>query len=74
MKRIELSKEQKEMTLEQIKAYFYEERDEQIGDLQSKLFLDFIIEKVGPQIYNQAIVDMQKYMSERVEDMYAYML
>lgn len=74
MRKLTLTDEQRQIALEQIKTYFYEERDEQIGELQSRLLLDFIIEKVGPQIYNQAIVDMQKYMSERVEDMYAYML
>lgn len=74
MRKLELTDDQKTLALEQIKNYFYEERDEQIGDLQSRLLLNFIVEKIGPHIYNQAVMDMQKYMGERVEDMYAYML
>ncbi|WP_432667405.1 DUF2164 domain-containing protein [Wukongibacter baidiensis] len=74
MNKIELSKEHKKNAVEEIKKYFDSERDEQIGDLQAELILDFIIDKVGPQIYNQAISDMQRYMSEKVDDMYAYMI
>ena len=74
MNKIQLSKEQQELALEKIKDYFFEEREEQLGELQSRMLLDFIIEKIGPVIYNQAIEDMRKYMSERVDDMYAYML
>lgn len=74
MTKIELSKEEKKMAVLKIREYFNNERDESIGDLQGELILDFIIENIGPHIYNQAISDMQKYMNEKVEDMYAYML
>ncbi|WP_432404693.1 DUF2164 domain-containing protein [Wukongibacter sp. M2B1] len=74
MNKIELSKEHKQNAIKEIKRYFDSERDEQIGDLQAELILDFILDKVGPQIYNQAISDMQRYMNEKVDDMYAYMI
>lgn len=74
MNRIKLSKEHKKNAVEEIKKYFACERDEHIGDLQSELILDFILDNVGPHIYNQAISDMQKYMNEKIDDMYAYMI
>lgn len=67
--KIELSKEQKQQAIQNIKEYFENERDESIGDLAAELVLDFITEKIGPHIYNQAILDMQKYMSEQFDDM-----
>ncbi len=74
MNRIELSKEQKKMAIDEIRIYFEKEREDQIGELAGELILDFIIEKVGPYIYNQAIMDVQKYMNEKTEDLYAFMI
>lgn len=74
MHKIEMTKDERKVAIGKIQEYFAEERDESIGDLQGALILDFIIEKIGPHIYNQAIGDMQKYMNEKVEDMYAYMI
>lgn len=42
-----------------IKRYFLEERDEEVGDLQASFLLDFVLEEVGPSIYNQAVRDAQ---------------
>ena len=74
MARITLTKEQNKNAVEEIRSYFENERDESIGDLQGQLVLDFIIDKIGPIIYNQGIEGMQRYMNEKVEDMYGYML
>lgn len=74
MTKIELSAENKKTALIEIKQFFEQERDEILGDLASGLILDFILEKIGPRIYNQAIADTQKYMSEKVEDLYTLML
>ena len=74
MARITLTKEQNKNAVEEIRSYFENERDESIGDLQGQLVLDFVIDKIGPIIYNQGIEDMQRYMNEKVEDMYGYML
>lgn len=74
MPKVELTKEQKKQAIKDIRAYFASDRDEEIGDLAAELILDFIAEKLGPYFYNQAIIDIQKYMSEKVEDMYGFML
>lgn len=74
MPKVELSKEQKRLAIKDIRAYFASEREEEIGDLAAELILDFITEKLGPYFYNQAITDIQKYMSEKVEDMYGFMI
>ena len=66
---IELSDESTDRVLSSIKRYFTEQRDEEIGDLQAKLLLDFVLAEIGPTIYNAAITDAQVYLRERVADL-----
>jgi uncharacterized protein (DUF2164 family) len=68
--KIELSKEQKAKAIEEINKFFYNERNEEIGELASILFLDFITEKLAPIFYNEGIKDSIKFMQEHVDDMY----
>lgn len=66
---IKLSKEKRDKMINSIKTYFEEEREEEIGDLASTLILNFFIEELAPEIYNQGIYDAYTYMNERIEDM-----
>lgn len=68
-RKIELSKEKQEQMISLIKDYFKEERDEELGDLTAMLILDFFIEKLAPEFYNQGVYDSYKYFSEKVEDL-----
>ena len=52
-----------------IRKYFLDEREEDLGDLAANLILDFFIEKLGPEIYNQGIEDSYKYMNHSIEDL-----
>lgn len=72
--RIELSPEQKKLAVDSIKKYFEAERDEQIGDLAATILLNALLESVGPTVYNKAVADVQRYMGERVDDLYGLML
>ncbi len=72
--RIKLTKEKREEMLATIKEYFLKERDQELGDLSSGLMLDFIIEKLAPEFYNQGVEDACRYMSERVEDVLSIQL
>lgn len=66
---IKLTKEIKDEMISEIKAYFSKEREEEIGDLAAGLILDFILEKLAPEFYNQGIHDSQKYMKDAAEDL-----
>lgn len=68
-KQIKLSKEKREDMIALIKAYFLKERDEEFGDLASGFFLDFIIEKLAPDFYNQGVWDAYTYMNVKIEDL-----
>lgn len=69
-KKIELNKETKDVILEEIKRFFYEERDEEIGELASILFLDFIMENIATEIYNKGVKDSIAFMTDKIDDMY----
>ncbi|ODA39359.1 DUF2164 domain-containing protein [Desulfosporosinus sp. BG] len=66
---IELKKEVREELIESIKRYFWSERDEEITRLGAELLLDFIVNEIGPYLYNRGIEDSYKYMNERIEDL-----
>lgn len=66
---IKLSKEKREDMIALIKAYFLRERDEELGDLASGFFLDFIIEKLAPDFYNQGVWDAYTYINVKIEDL-----
>ena len=72
---VRLTREQKEWLINQIQSYFETERSENIGELAAGNLLEFMIEQLGPYVYNQAIGDarvLAMQQMERVEEeMYA---
>ena len=67
--KIKVEKETREGMITALMDYHRNEREEEIGHLASSLLLDFIIERLAPEFYNQGIMDASKYISDRVEDM-----
>jgi uncharacterized protein (DUF2164 family) len=66
---VTLSNDVTQKVLASLRRYFAEQRDEELGDLQSQLLLEFILKEIGPSIYNAAIGDAQVYLAERVADL-----
>jgi len=66
---IELAKQQRTAAIASIQRYFEENLPEPIGDLPAGLLLNFILEEIGPVIYNQAIADAQTRLVQRVSDL-----
>jgi uncharacterized protein (DUF2164 family) len=66
---ITISKERKAEMLNEIKTFFFKERGEEIGDLAADIILDFIVEKLAPEFYNQAVDDSYKYVKDAAEDL-----
>ena len=67
--RIELSKQTREDAVASIKRYFEENLPEPIGDLPAGLLLNFVVEEIGPAIYNQAVKDAATRLQQRVADL-----
>ena len=72
--RITLEREKRDELVKAIIVYFKEERGEELGQLAAGLVLDFIVERIAPEFYNQGVIDSCAYMNERVEDMESLLL
>ncbi len=67
--KIKITKEKRDDMVLAIKNYFLNEREEEVGDLGSGLILDFIIEQIAPEFYNQGVDDSYKFMTNSIEDL-----
>jgi uncharacterized protein (DUF2164 family) len=69
MTTIELPKQARAEAIASLQRYFREEMPEPLGDLPAGLLLNYILEEIGPVIYNRAIADAQARMASRVADL-----
>jgi uncharacterized protein (DUF2164 family) len=69
MNTIEISKPTRADAIRSIQRYFEENMTEPIGEMPAGLLLNFLIEEIGPAIYNGAIRDAQAQMQQRVADL-----
>ena len=65
---IELSPQTRADAIASMKHYFAENL-EPIGDLPAGLLLNYMLEELGPVIYNRAIHDAQARLTARVADL-----
>lgn len=64
-----LSDEARTRAIASLRRYFAEELDDDIGDLKADLLLQFILEEIGPTVYNRAIGDARAFFEERAADL-----
>nr|WP_309099946.1 DUF2164 domain-containing protein [Fredinandcohnia onubensis] len=62
---IKLSKEQQQMMISDIQAYFSLERDEEISEFAAEQVLHFVKEKLAPHIYNAAVHDVKAVVDQQ---------
>jgi len=67
--RIKLSDERKDAVANELMAFFQSEFDEEISEFRALEIVDFMLKKIGPSQYNQAVSDVRTYMAERIEDL-----
>lgn len=64
-----ISKDARAQAVASLRRYLEEHMDLDVGDLKAELLLDFVIEELGPTIYNQAIADARAFFEERAADL-----
>jgi uncharacterized protein (DUF2164 family) len=72
--KIKMTREKREEMVDDIKNYFKKERGEEMGQLASGLMLDFIIEKLAPEFYNQGVMDSYRFLSNHLEDVQSLLI
>ena len=65
---IEISKEARKEAIASIERYFQENMDERIGNIAAGALLGFILEEIGPLVYNQAVAEVQERLQSRISE------
>lgn len=66
---IELSREDRQQAIASIERYFRQNMDEPIGNIAAGGLLGFLLEEIGPCIYNRAVADVQERLQARVAEL-----
>jgi uncharacterized protein (DUF2164 family) len=66
---IELTKEDRSQAIASIERYFRENMEEKIGNVTAGALLGFMLEEIGPSIYNKAVADAQERLQARVAEL-----
>ena len=67
--KLNLTAEKRAKLEKDIKEYFNERSNKELKDEDFGIFLDFFVEKVMPEIYNEGIVDAYIYVIEKIESL-----
>ena len=66
---IELGKDARAQAITSIERYFRENMEEPIGNVAAAGLLGFILEEIGPSIYNKAVMDVQERLQARISEL-----
>lgn len=70
MSKIKLTERIHDQIIYDLQTHFETEQDHDLTTLNAELLLDFILNTVGPMIYNQALIDAHRLMTEKTDDIY----
>jgi uncharacterized protein (DUF2164 family) len=66
---VALSDDITDKAIASIRRYSAEHLDQEMGELQARLLLEFFLKEIAPSVYNAAIADAQTYLRDRVADL-----
>lgn len=66
---IELTKEDRAQAIASIERYFREHMEEPLGNMAAGGLLGFLLEEIGPSIYNKGVADAQERLQARVTEL-----
>ncbi len=64
-KMMKLSAEDEGAILDGLKHYMRDELECELEDFPAKMLLDFLLELIGPKLYNQAIDELEPWLYDR---------
>jgi uncharacterized protein (DUF2164 family) len=67
-KRIEFSKEETKAMVADLRRYFTNELDQDLGQLPAEMLLDFFADQMGAHFYNRGLYDAQTAFAAKMED------
>jgi uncharacterized protein (DUF2164 family) len=66
---IELPKETRQQAIASIERWFLENLDQKVGNITAGGLLSFIVEEIGPSLYNRGVADAQERLQARVSEL-----
>lgn len=66
---ITLPKDKQQQALASVERYFREHMDEPIGNVAAGGLLKFLVEEIGPALYNQGVADAQQNLQARLAEL-----
>jgi uncharacterized protein (DUF2164 family) len=66
---ISLAEGRREALLSRLRGFFREEFDEDLSAFRAEQVLDFFLEALGPQVYNQAVQDARGFILRKLDDL-----
>ncbi|MFZ6819934.1 DUF2164 domain-containing protein [Undibacterium sp. Ji22W] len=66
---IQLKSDIRKQAITSLQRYFDLNMEEKLGNLQAESLLDYLLEEIGPSIYNQAVNDAQNHLQTRVQEL-----
>ena len=65
---IEINKDARKEAIASIERYFQENMEERIGNIAAGALLGFLLEEIGPLVYNQAVAEVQERLQSRISE------
>ena len=69
MKPIVFSKDDERLIIPRIKEFVAREMDQEIGDLQASMMMEFFANTIGHAVYNRAVYDAQAMIATKADEM-----
>ncbi len=66
---LELNEARREALVSRLRGFYLEEFDEDLSAFRAEQVLDFFLEALGPQVYNQAVDDARGFMLRKLDDL-----
>ena len=66
---IELNQPRRDRLVQGIQGFFLEEFDEDVSPFRAEQLLDFFLERLGPQVYNQGVQDARVFLQRKLDDL-----
>jgi uncharacterized protein (DUF2164 family) len=68
---IELDQQETAQIVSSLRKYFREELDQDLGEMRTKLLLNYFQQEIAPFAYNQGVKDAEAFFRGKVEDLTA---
>lgn len=66
---VTLHNDQKAEIIVSLQRYVSAELDCELGEIQAKQLLDYILQEIGPFAYNLGVEDARAYLASKMEDL-----